>query len=473
MVKQRDNVLESKESKNWGYLLLLLSLGAQTMIVELTIPRLLAPTFGNTLFCWTAIIAVVLIALALGYSLGGRLAARKNARELIWILGAFCSFWVVGLSFVGQAITMSLAKLGLMYGPLVAAAILAALPAGCSAAVVPLVVQTRPESAAKSAGQCYAWSTVGSVGGVLLTGYVLLPFLGISGAMLVGSGVVFAIILMNWQRLVGVAGILAVILGGFASSSHDEYVLLDKSNGYHRIQVKTYPDRPNLRALFLDSTPEGVVELGSSYPVMEYQRQISHIAQAVPEISHAFFIGGGSFSMPRHLKTISPEAVIDVVEIDPDVVKAAKEFLELSEECNVFIGDGRQVLRQQSVLYDLIVNDAFHGVRKIPFHLVTREFLRVVRNKLTPKGLYAVNALGHPVNSQLVRSVLQTVMGEFEHVSLLYDARDEKQNMWILASQSPISQGQPPPANETKGRLLTDNNAPVEFLIAADLVQQF
>ena len=39
-----------------------------------------------------SIIAVVLIALALGYSFGGRLAARKNARELIWILGAFCAF---------------------------------------------------------------------------------------------------------------------------------------------------------------------------------------------------------------------------------------------------------------------------------------------------------------------------------------------------------------------------------------------
>ena len=231
MAKKTGNSTETVGQKNWGYLLLLLALGALTMIVELAIPRLLAPTFGNTLFCWTAIIAVVLIALALGYAIGGRLAARKNARELIWMLAAFCALWVVGLSFLGEAITTSLSGLGLMYGPLVAAAILAATPAGCGAAVVPLVVQTRQEGPAKAAGQCYAWSTVGSVAGVLLTGYLLLPFLGTSGAMLVGSGAVFAVILVNWRWPVGIAGLLLVASGGFASSAHKDNVLLDKSNG--------------------------------------------------------------------------------------------------------------------------------------------------------------------------------------------------------------------------------------------------
>lgn len=52
---------------------LVFALGVQTMIVELSLPQLLAPAFGNTLFCWTAAISEVLAALAIGYHVGGSL----------------------------------------------------------------------------------------------------------------------------------------------------------------------------------------------------------------------------------------------------------------------------------------------------------------------------------------------------------------------------------------------------------------
>jgi spermidine synthase len=176
--------------------------------------------------------------------------------------------------------------------------------------------------------------------------------------------------------------------------------------------------------------------------------------------------------MPRYIKANYPNAIVDAVEIDPDVVNAAREYLELSQEIKVFVGDGRRVLGERAVKYDLILNDAFHGVRKIPFHLVTREFNRLVKEKLTPQGVYVVNVIGHPADSRLVRSITQTMMEEFEHVSLLYDSRGGVENVWVLASRSPMKVGYPPPTTGVKGRILTDDDAPVEFLIAADLVQK-
>jgi spermidine synthase len=475
MAKRRDKRSGERTERGqnrWSYLLLLLVLGAQTMIVELAIPRLLAPTFGNTLFCWTAIIAVVLIALTVGYHIGGRVASRQNAKRLIWMLATFCAVWVLGLSFLGRAITSSLSGFGLMAGPLAAALLLASLPAGCGAAVVPLVVETRSEGAARAAGQCYAWSTVGSVLGVLLTGYLLLPCLGISGSMIAGAAAVFAMILISGRRLLGVAGLILVMLSGIFSFRTDPRALFDKSNGYHRIRIIESPRDKNMRTLYLDSTVEGAVKLGSSSPVLRYQRKVDHIARAVPGLSRAFFIGGGSFSMPRYIKANYPNAIVDAVEIDPDVVNAAHEYLELSQEINVFVGDGRRVLGKRAVVYDLIVNDAFHGIRKIPFHLVTREFNRLVKEKLTPQGVYVVNAIGHPADSRLVRSVTRTIMEEFAHVSFLYESRGIVENVWVLASRSPITVGHPPPRGGAKGRILRDDNAPVEFLIAADLVQK-
>jgi spermidine synthase len=476
MAKRRDRRsgqrIERRQDK-WIYLLLLLALGAQTMIVELAIPRLLAPTFGNTLFCWTAIIAVVLVALTLGYHIGGRVATQQNARRLIWILATLSALWVLGLSLWGVTVTASFAGFGLMAGPLVAALVLAALPTGCSAAVVPLAVETRPEGPAKAAGQCYAWSTVGSVLGVLLTGYVLLPQLGISRTMMAGALGVFAMILINGRWLVGLLGLMLIALTVIGPSSSDPGILFDKSNGYHRIRIVRSSHNEKVRTLYLDSTVEGAVELGSSYPVLKYQRKIDQIARAVPELSRVFFIGGGSFSMPRYVEAKYPHAVVDVVEIDPDVVNAARQYLELSDEVNVFLGDGRRVLGDRATPYDLIVTDAFHGVREIPFHLATREFNRLVRERLRPHGLYAVNAIGQPAGSSLVRSVIQTIREEFEHVSLLYDYTGVVENVWVLASRSPIAIGRSPKTREAGGRVLVDDDAPVEFLIAADLVQRF
>jgi spermidine synthase len=470
--EKRSGERTERRRNTWIYVLLLLALGAQTMIVELAIPRLLAPTFGNTLFCWTAIIAVVLVALTVGYHIGGRVATQQNARRLVWILATFSALWVLGLCFLGQAITSSLSGFGLMAGPLVAALLLAALPTGCGAAVVPLVVETRSEGPARAAGQCYAWSTVGSILGVLLTGYVLLPHLGISGSMMVGASMVFIMILISGRWLVGLAGFILVVLNGISSSHPDPGVLFDRSSGYHRIRIMASSYDETVRTLFLDSTVEGAVKLGSSIPVLGYQRKIDEIARVVPELSRAFFIGGGSFSMPKYIKAKYPQAVVDVVEIDPEVVNVARNYLELTNELNVFVGDGRRVLGKGTAAYDLIVNDAFHGVRNIPFHLVTREFNRLVRDKLTDNGVYAVNAIGQPVGSKLIGSLTRTIMEEFEHVSLLYDYKGIVENVWVLASRFPITIGHLPPTTVTKGQILTDDNAPVEFLIAADLMQR-
>jgi len=74
--------------RQFPLLALVFALGAQTMIVELSLPRLLAPAFGNTLFCWTAAISVVLAALALGYHAGGVVSSRRQGAHagLLWVL---------------------------------------------------------------------------------------------------------------------------------------------------------------------------------------------------------------------------------------------------------------------------------------------------------------------------------------------------------------------------------------------------
>jgi spermidine synthase len=465
-----EHSMSGKNTESAHFLIMLLVvLGAQTMIVELTIPRLIAPVFGNTLFSWTAIIAVVLASLAIGYQLGGIMSSNCDLRRLIYGFSFGSSVWVVLLSITGHWTVNQLDWAGIMQGPLLAATILAAVPAAMAAAVVPLVVQSISDSSGSASGRCFAWSTVGSILGVIATGYFLLPNLGIFGTLLVGPGLVFAVILLGRNWYPGIAGstlLILIILVPIYEPAHN--VVIDKSNGFHRIQVFEVGD---LKYLKLDSTIEGAIRVGHDIPVLKYQRSIMPIANLVHPLRSALFLGGGSFSMPRYIKHVFPGVTVSAVEIDKDVVEIARKHLELSTAIQVHLGDGRRELATSDKNFDLIVNDAFNGVRKIPFHLVTKEFNDLVKSKLTNHGVYAINVIGHSIKGKLVDSVTATLLTTFSHVSNYnYSGSSKATNNWILASSKPVNIGDEPLQSEDKKNILTDNNAPIEYLIASEIL---
>jgi spermidine synthase len=456
----------------FAFLALVFALGAQTMIVELSLPRLLAPAFGNTLFCWTAAISEVLAALAIGYHVGGVLSSRRaRSTATLWWLAALSSAGVALTGIWGDSVINSLSGFGMIAGPLFGTLFLAVPPAFLGATVLPVCVgmTSTEKDSGKSAGRLYAFSTLGSVIGVLITGYVLLPFLGVSGSFFSAAAFVFATFFPARKYLWGVSGLGAVLLCAFfATSGHADHVLFDKSNGYHRIKVMSSKEDPRIRLLFLDSTLEGAMLLGSTNPGMAYHRSGALIANVVPELRRCLFLGGGTFSIPKFVKSKYPNVEVDVAEIDPDVVKVAEEYFELPEDLNVLIGDARRILNDNPTKYDLIVNDAFRGVRKIPFHLVTQEFHTLVSEKLSPEGVYAVNVMGHPIKSRLVASVTRSLQESFQHVHHYRFTDKDIQNVWILSSNQPIPLGSEV-SHQENGLILTDNHAPVEFLIALDL----
>ncbi|MDJ0740510.1 MAG: fused MFS/spermidine synthase [Gammaproteobacteria bacterium] len=469
---ETDNAAHTKPLAGAVGILLLAVLGAQTMILELAFPRLIAPAFGNTLFAWTAIIAVVLTALASGYALGGHLAKRREITGTASALAIASAVWVLGLSLLGGPAVGMLAGLDLMLGPLAASVLLAAVPALLAAAVVPLVVAARPDAAGRAAGTCFAWSTAGSILGVLATGYLLLPRLGIAGSLQVGAGLVVLALLLGLRARIGLVG-LGLLSAAIALAPKPEPdVLYAHTNAYHQIRVVAEPGQ-GARVLYLDSTVEGAMLPGSINPGLAYQRAIGKLSRAVPTLRRAFFIGGGSFSMPKYLHATLPTVVVDVAEVDPDVTTAARIYLELPDTLNVEGLDGRRALAQRdSDRYDLIVNDAFHGVRNVPFHLLTREFVELVRARLTPDGLYAVNIASSDPAGGLLHSVTKTLQGVFGHVTWFkaHTSPAGVTNTWILASRAPLTLGSPAATGAT-AQVLTDDDAPVEYLIASELLR--
>lgn len=130
-------------------------------------------------------------------------------------------------------------------------------------------------------------------------------------------------------------------------------------------------------------------------------------------------VGLGGGTLPRFLHKHYPQAVIDAVDIDPDVVTVARRFFEFNEDANLraFVSDGRKFIEDRPGIYDMIFLDAF-GTDSTPYHLTTREFLLSVRNALTPRGV-ALGNIWRREHNRLYDAMVRTYLAVFEEVKLL------------------------------------------------------
>jgi len=168
--------------------------------------------------------------------------------------------------------------------------------------------------------------------------------------------------------------------------------------------------------------------------VFDYTQLMMAALFLMPEPGEVLVIGLGGGSLPRALARVVPRARIDVVEIDPAVVRVAQRYFGFAPAANlpVFEEDGRAYVRRAlrtGRRYDLIMLDAYDH-EYIPEHLLTQEFLREVRGLLRPGGVVAANTFS---SSRLYHSesvTYRAVFGEF------YNLRSR--NRIILACNGPL-----------------------------------
>jgi len=142
---------------------------------------------------------------------------------------------------------------------------------------------------------------------------------------------------------------------------------------------------------------QSCIELAQpDHMVFEYTRLMLGALFLVPDPHQILVIGLGGGTLPRALARLLPMAHIDVVEIDPAVVRVATQYFgfQQSPQLTVSTEDGRayvrRLLREGTRKYDLIMLDAYER-EYIPEHLLTREFLRQVAELLRPGGVVAAN----------------------------------------------------------------------------------
>ena len=404
--------------------------GAVLMALEILGSRVLAPRYGSSVYVWGSLISTFLVALSVGYALGGRFADRRpSLAALSFVLSLAAVLMLPSVVWPEQILDwISKFEWDVRWSAL-SAAIVLFLPASLAIGMVtPFAVRIairRMEAAGTVSGGYAALSTAGSIAGTLAATFLLIPAFSVGTVLicLAGTLLVCAAVLAR-DRLSAIAAVVAAVALLAAATersppapAYGETVLLRQDTPYHHLVVTQLDTSRWLR---FDALTQSGVDLSQPYrSLVGYDEALLAALAFRPGIRRVCVIGLGGGSFQRALARMRPDAEIDSVEIDPAVRDVARKYFlyEESDRVRTVIADGRVFLSRPGPAYDLIVLDAFNSTG-VPFHLTTREFFRIVRRRLSPDGIFAANFVGQLMggDGRLFWATYRTIRRQFGQV---------------------------------------------------------
>ncbi len=455
--------------------------GGATLALELLASRVMTPYFGVSLYIWTGILSITLIALALGYWAGGRAAAvlaAGNRSERLFTLFLFMPA-LSALSLVGACLLYPhvfplLATANLVAGAFVACVILLGVPLVTTSAMNPLLIAIRMRAqgpaatrADAGAGRVFFVSTVGSVAGVLATAFVLIPrfsnFVSLLVVALCLSLLPIVALYRRGTRLAGRRGLIAATAVAILAAAGllwqaDAYLgrmwpvkysgvdwTIEAREGSVFGTVKVLRSSPIdasgrfVRVYFQDGLIQNrMFSDGQSFSFYTYALEGLALSYR-PDMRNALALGIGAGVVPKRLAARGVD--VTAVEIDPASFAIARRFFGLdTTRVRAIQADARTYLRACDGGYDAIVVDLFHG-DGTPDYLITRNFFADLRRCLAPKGVVVFNTFADLDLPLAYAHFLTTLRTEFDYVTLYRENERGARhvNSYVVASAAPLT----------------------------------
>ena len=182
-------------------------------------------------------------------------------------------------------------------------------------------------------------------------------------------------------------------------------IFISESNGIRRLHAGSLLDRSS------------AIDLNDPYRhVYEYTAMMMLVSGYVETPKNILVVGLGGGTVTRTLRMIYPDAEITNVEFDPEIVTVARQYFRYVEDAKMklVVEDARRWLRGTTEQFDMILLDAYHG-GYIPFHLTTREFLEIARERLAPGGVVCSNTWTSQALADRESATYHAVFGGFHH----------------------------------------------------------
>jgi predicted membrane-bound spermidine synthase len=498
--------------------ILVFVVGTGSLGAEIAAVRLLAPYFGASTIVWANTIGIVLVALSVGYWLGGRLADRHPNMRALCLTALLAAVLLAAVPFAADPLldvavdALDEISAGAFLGSLVAVLVLVAVPVLLLGTVSPWAIRLGVQSVEEAgtvAGRLYALSTAGSLVGTLVSALVLIPLVGTRRTFLIFALAIAVVAVLGLRPVrrfavapAMIAALIALPVGTLkAKTDEDAHVVHEAETEYQYARVLQYDD--GSRTLELnegqaqhsicpaecDAGPAGPKNPASVLTGDVWDGHlVDHFAARSEPPQRVAILGNAAGTTSRAYEEFFPRTRVDGVEIDSELSEIGRRWFDMTNpRLHLYHEDARPFLRRIDARYDVISVDAYRQPY-IPFYLTTVEFFETVRDRLAPGGVLIVN-VGHPEGQDDLEKVLSATIGEvFPHVM-----RDpiEDTNTLLVASEAPLSgeriaaaapslpSAMRPTAYAAAARLApplrggdvyTDDKAPVEWLIDKSIV---
>lgn len=428
--------------------------GAIVMVIELLGTRIIGPFYGVSLYVWSALISVTLIALALGYFIGGVLADKKNGFKLSHVISLAALFTAM-IPFISSAVLLATDTLGIRGGAFSSAVILFTIPLTLLGMVGPFIITMtadRLNIIGSVSGSVYAISTFGSVLGTLLLVFYLLPKFG-SREIISAVSIILIVLSIFWGvyekksgniiwttiPLSAVTGLILIASYSIDSSAIPKNFvqIFSEESIFGRVRVIEEP-KDNIRWLMADASTIGAASLATGKGLLQYQKTIKMLPNYKPDASSALLIGLGSGHLATDFDKLG--IITDTIEIDPAVATAAKKHFNFKPKGQLIMGDARYEVRQLKKNYDFIIHDCFTGGTD-PSHLLTQEMFQELRKHLKPGGILAVNLVGflRGEESKGTQAIAYTLKKIFAYTkTLIAGSKNNFNDITFFVSDSPL-----------------------------------
>ncbi len=420
--------------------------GMTALAVEMSASRLIGNVYGNSNLVWASIIGLILIFLAAGYFIGGKLADRYPTVTFLYQLLGWGGFTTGLIPLVSQPILHIASQafdelnLGILFGSFSVVLILFTIPVTLLGMISPfairLLVMDR-QSSGQTAGRLYALSTLGSFLGAFIPVLISIPIIGTYRTFYAfGLLVCLTCLIGAWKygakRRIIFGGMAIFLLGClfflggkplkssygqiYESESAYNYIQVLENNGYRYLRLNEGqgihsiwhkdelffggPWEQFLAAPFFNLSADGEV----------YEpRNIQRIA----------IIGLAAGTTARQATAVFGAIPIDGYEIDPEIIEIGKKYFGMElPNLNAIAQDGRWGIAHSPYRYQLIAVDAYRPPY-IPWHLTTVEFFQILSDHLSEDGVVAINVGRAPNDRRLIDGFVGTLSAVFPSIYVM------------------------------------------------------
>lgn len=484
--------------KSSGLYIIVFITGASVMVIELLGTRMIAPFYGASIYVWSSLISVTMIALSTGYFIGGHWADRKQTGLSLII--ALAGLLTLLIPWATHPILLATDQLGLRAGAFTSALLLFSPSLTFLGMVSPFAIKLATkglDAVGTSSGSIYAVSTIGSVIGTLLLGFFMFPKYG-SREILIGAALLLLLLAMAvayYEQkflplkktvlpviiilILSLTLIPTIVDAGHSKIDTSKFTIQsEKESLYGWVRVIDQPKR-DLRFLTSDASMIGAASLSKGKTLLAYQEIVTLIPALSPPMKRGLIVGLGAGHMANMLNK-RYNLLIDTLEIDPAISEAAVNFFNYTPTGKAIVGDARYEIRNLQGPYDLIIHDCFTGGSE-PAHLLTVETLQQLKKLMTDDGILAINFVSflQNGNNKALASVGRTISQVFPNYSVfISEPGDDFNDFIFLASKNPVNlkskmlsthqqqwlNNRLVNINDSQGIVLSDNFNPLEHL---------